>query len=137
MSKSMKPKMIWQRIKRGYDDYDVGDFYSWFMETVPNILDSMADANEISHPASKTLDSWNMEIRKIASLFRESDEQLSSLKNEYMEDFINRFFHLEQKDAELDEEKWREREKELEQYRTENLKGAFRLLKKYFRELWI
>lgn len=137
MSNSMKPRLIWQRIVRGYDDYDVYDVYGWFINTFPKILDTMADTNTYTYPQDfKGVDDWNQTIREIAALFRESDEINCSKQNEYMKDYCYRKFELGDENAVLDPG-WSAKEKEITKYRSKCLKDAFKLLEKHIERLWI
>lgn len=136
MNKLSKLKHFAQRAIKGYDDNAVYGFCYWFLDTMPKILNDMADSNEYAIPIDfNTVEEWNQQVREIAGLFREAGEDTCSMKNEYLEDYLHRFFELGQ-EVELDD-RWKVREEEVLQYRRDCLHKAMTLLEKHFDKLWI
>ena len=50
----------------------VENFNFWLLEVLPEKLEQLADATEVS-PAGMTLPEWERKLREIASLLREAD----------------------------------------------------------------
>lgn len=76
-----KIKWAYQRVKRGYSDWDLGDMDYWFLETIPKMLKDFKEKNnaiptgifeeyfdvhkELGIEKEELGDYWNDEVEKI------------------------------------------------------------------------
>jgi len=139
-----KIKWAYQRVKRGYSDYDLGDMDIWFLETIPKMLQDFKDKNNamptsmfeeyldahkdqddyLDDEAEKmVMDKWNKTLDRMIYCFNEANEDKCSKRNEY--------------DYKTEKEAHLNKEKEITLYREEMLKEGFELFRKYFHNLWI
>lgn len=85
---------------------------------------------------------WRIVLKRIAYCLRESSEDFCSQENEYW----HRYYELnyekdklnedEQKENKKLEKQWLSREKQIDKYRTKMKDEAFKLISKYFFNLW-
>jgi len=139
-----KIKWAYQRVKKGYSDWDLGDMDIWFLETIPKMLKDFKDKNNaiptsmfeeyldahkdqddyLDDEAEKTaIAQWNKTLDRMIYCFNEANEDKCSKRNEY--------------DYKTEKEAHLNKEKEITLYREEMLKEGFELFRKYFHNLWI
>ena len=108
-------KWAWQRATRGYCDSDVWNIYAWFLSVMPAMLDQMADeahgcpatmpsANSVNSKALMLDDEekedkdylrWKEILHTMAQKFRDADEEETSMKNPYEEDWRRAYDEFE------------------------------------------
>lgn len=69
-------KWAYQRVTRGFADYDVWDFDGFLLNILANGLEHLADTT-ISYPGDEefpTYESWIKYLREMAMCFRKADE---------------------------------------------------------------
>ena len=77
----------WQRATKGYCSEDVYNMDSWFLETIPKMLDEFIK-NHYSHPTDITDDEWNKILNKMAKAFRNASEATTEFENPYESDYL-------------------------------------------------
>lgn len=136
-------KLKWkvQRFNRGYSDCDAWSIRDWFLQTMPEILDTMR-FNLHGHPGNMTDEEWELILARMSFCFKEAYEDTCSKKNEYDDTFDINFkkndngtYDVEVSNKEM-EEKWKERQKEIDTYMQDNFNDGIDLFKKYFWDLW-
>ena len=65
-------KNKYQRMVRGWSDYDAYNFNNWFLSVVPDMLKHMKE-NLHSTPISTELDEWEDTLGKMETCFRNAD----------------------------------------------------------------
>lgn len=109
-------KWAYQRAMKGYCDADASNIYNWFLSIIPDMLDNMADStpafpefpNDGTYPQTQVVDlgdadgtvsnklvEWKKMLRTMAQLIRDADENMSSVKNKYEEEWSKAYdeFH--------------------------------------------
>lgn len=128
-----------QRARWGFSEYDVWDFHSYHAELVSAMLTYWADKTN-SHPCDVNEKDWQNLLRKIASCFKQWNEELPTpaydayraaakrIKNE--DDSIT----VEVPDELL--KAWHKEEWENYEIKRNKLKEGFELLYKFYPNLW-
>ena len=156
-------KQAREKMKKGYTYEDTYDIQYWFLHTIPGMLDEMAEAKYLGAPGhlvaefedkypdipkdeadEMAFDYWRNYIKKMAYLFREAEEPTEQ-KNEYEEAWWEDFMNSDKLDfndkdrtpeqKEL-EEKWLNREIEIDNYKVERLNEALKMFSDSFLDLW-
>lgn len=151
-----------QRINRGYSDYDTMDIDCWFINTIPNMLESFLAINKTwgSFPASFQLEIFEEHKNEIGCTFDEYranyegrfeklHERLDSEAREKWRGIIENMIFLFREsdedystkrnpyeDAPCRDSKYWDAERELDDYREKCKNQAFELFSKYFWNLW-
>ncbi len=88
----------WQRITRGYADWDVWDLDQWMLEILPRMLDQLAD-NTHTYPLDIGDKEWSKYLHGLASNLRLCTDEAADKLNEYYDEFHNNLIlHTEKKD---------------------------------------
>lgn len=111
-------KYFIQRGKRGYSDFDLMDFDAYLLELIPNALKDFNHKRD-TYPSELSDEEWNDILNKIIFCFENA--------NDLAVFFINSPEEESQKSNKL---------KEKEEYIQKNLEQGFKLLLKYFHDLW-
>lgn len=96
-------KMSLQKQEKGYCDLDVWNLCSWFMETVPKMLQELRDGlhgypvpitpnhstKSIDCDEEKGFTEWQNTIDRMIFLLHEMNEDTCSMKNEYQDEIDN------------------------------------------------
>ena len=123
-----------ERITKGYCSKDVDNIDIWFLNIIPDMLQSLMDKKmgvpkeiydnyeNMENGIDAAADEWEKILEKMIREFREADEEKCSKHNvlEYQ-----------------DEDEYLLKEKEIAKYRDECKDDAFVLFSKYFFDLWI
>lgn len=86
-------KYSWQRITKGYSDYDVWDIREWFKEIVPCMVQELKETRISSPDVPTTEDGkdynqqWDEKLDKIVFAFREARMETCSKQNKYSEEW--------------------------------------------------
>ena len=86
-------KYSWQRITKGYSDYDVWDIREWFKEIVPCMVQELKETRISSPDVPTTEDGkdynqqWDEKLDEIVFAFREAREETCSKQNRYSEEW--------------------------------------------------
>ena len=94
-------KWAYQRVTRGFADYDVWDFDGFLLNILANGLEHLADTT-ISYPGDEefpTYESWIKYLREMAMCFRKADEGNDYFPHPKQDLWWN---ELNQKDSNLD-----------------------------------
>ena len=102
-------KNKYQRMTRGWADYDAYNFNNWFLSVVPEMIKHMRE-NLHSRPVSVSIEEWENILTKMESSFRNADIDVA----------------VESADS----------EDNLEDFVQDNLEDGMELLKVWFWELW-
>ena len=102
-------KNNYQRMTRGWADYDAYNFNNWFLGVVPEMLKHMRE-NLHSRPVSVSIEEWEDILTKMESSFRNADIDVA-VESANSED-------------------------NLENFVQDNLEEGMELLKVWFWELW-
>lgn len=129
----------WMRCTKGYCYSDIWNFYDWFLSTVPAMLEHL-EKYHCGYPADMKEEEWVAILKEIIQHLHnaEEDNPSSERKNPYQEAFEeqfknNDFFNKETTDI---DRQYYLAEKELDEWRQEEIEKAFDLMKKYFFALW-
>lgn len=155
-------KYKWQRAFRGYSSLDAWSIHSWFEEVMPRILSdykknlhgcpaqfTVRDDGQEYQSAEKGCEEWKAILDRMTFCFTEMNEESCSLKNEFDEEYHKQVFgdknwddlsysgkwKFNKAEPEL-EQKYKQKRKEIYEYRTKMKDEGFDLLKKYFWNLW-
>ena len=155
-------KYAFQRVKRGFSDYDVWDIDMWFCQTLPSMLERLAQTThgfpyefreaydidvvngsmtpeEADDAAYKN---WQIVLRQMASIIREAHEATRLKTNPYEKAYFN---ELTKKDTSITNlitdssdvgNAYLQHEIELDTYSRQKLEEGLNLFKKYFYDLW-
>jgi len=129
-------KHRYQRAKKGYSYQDVWSIDNWFVKIMPQMLTDLK--NEVRGcPMSFTYkngveyqsveqgtEEWKSVLDRMAFCFKEVNEDTCSIKNEFNDD-----------EPEL-EEKYHNRQREINDYREKMKKEGLELFSKHFSDLW-
>jgi len=155
-------KYKWQRGFRGYSTRDAWSIDSWFEEIMPRILAELKN-NLHGCPAEFTIgedgkkiqdvekgcEEWKAILDRMIFCFKEMNEESCSLKNEFAKEYhkqkfgndfleklsINEPMALNEADPEL-EQKYKQKQKEIYEYREKMKNEGFDILKTHFWNLW-
>lgn len=130
-----KIKWSYQRITRGFCDYDVWSldihYCRYFRDTITHLR-----KNCHGYPARYTEEEWDEILKKMSECF---DIAQSEFYNKYAEEYLSECsledFVLHKGNDELKEKFFLEEQK-IYQYRHDKLKEGLDLLSKNFRDLW-
>lgn len=121
-----KIQWSWQRIKRGYCDYDLYNLDSTLIQTIPDMLDSFIsrthgypDNSRLQELGIVSMETWQNYVREMANKFREANA-----------DDENEFDYISQT------EQWAKREIELAEEHQKRLEEALDMMKPVFFALW-
>lgn len=177
-------KHAYQRATKGYCDADLFSINSWFLWTMPNMLDEMANRlhgypnfpNDGTAPKTQALDlsdenegpsegikKWRTTLQTMAQLIRDADEDNSSVKNQYEEEWSKAYDEFHEKygflgkklEGDTDKKKaltvhfpdefpewkdimikFREEEEKVLQKRADNFREGMAMFVKWFWDLW-
>lgn len=121
-------KFAYQRVVRGYSDWDVWDLNTTLLIYLPETLRYLAN-NTHSYPMEMTEEEWKQKLNQIADGFEHADEANNYYKNEYWDLYLK---ELNQKPGARDIEAF-ERYKKL---RVEKDKINAQLRQADFEEAW-
>ena len=138
-----------QRLIRGYSDYDVWDIDLWFLNVMPQMLKQLKDTTHSAPLLPGTTmetchEEWERILDRMIFLLNEMDEDKCSYKNPYEEEWEKgieeRFASMVDggrtpQDKELFE-KWRGEEQNKYKYIQLCKEEFFDLFSKYFYSLW-
>lgn len=139
-------KAAWQRATRGWADRDTWNLDSYLLEILPEMIDYLR-INTHGYPGYGEFDTpekWDKFLKEeiIIPLQNAREEQTTQI-NEYEEELYsypiifvkqeNGFTSTEPKEL---RKKWREREKEINEWRQKELERAFAAMAKHFYSLW-
>ena len=150
----------WQRIWRGYCDFDRYSIYDWFLAIMPGMLSEYKEKRHGS-PYMGEGDNeadWNAVLDRMIYLLREADERTCSQANRYEADFekaleefdrrpknqegLNKprdnIVHFPDEEPEYKEisRLYLEEEKRIYEYRESCKNELFQLFSKWFYDLW-
>lgn len=128
-------KWFFQRGFRGYSDRDVWAIDVWFENTLIPMLEQLQKTKH-GYPMDMTEQQWNITLNAMIDYFKESTDEYCSEKNEYEEEYLNSMYEDNQEDFKKLRDKWLDREKKIEDYKTHMKDEAFKLFSKYFYNLW-
>ena len=154
-------KQAREKMKKGYSYEDTYDIYYWFTHTIPNMLEEMSEGNYLGAPGHLVSEFekkypdipqderdkmmfayWKDYLRRMAYLFRESQEPTEQ-KNEYQDAWWEIFKKKDLINSEEDtpeekeiQEKWLQREYEIDNYKAEKLKEAMKMFSESLPDLW-
>lgn len=123
-----------ERITKGYCSKDVNNIDIWFLNIIPDMLQSLMDKKmgipreiydiyaNMENGIEVADDEWKKILEKMIWEFREADEEKCSECNV---------------SEHQDEEQYLLKEKEIAKYRDECKDDAFVLFSKYFFDLWV
>lgn len=143
-----KFKFAWQRITKGYSDWDLWDLDIFYQYLFNHSINEFADKTW-GWPGTKEFpefEDWQKYLKDMASLFKESIEGEESIKNEYWDEYYKKilddpnYFKNINKEKNSKEkalqEKYFAREEDIYQYREDCLNKALDMLKHIFGHLW-
>lgn len=131
----------WQRATKGYCYRDLWDIDYWFLKTFPNMLDEFIEHNT-GYPDGMTEDEWISTIKNMAKSFRNADDEQTEFINPYEEEYLQTLeldienHTLKHTASEELENKYREAEKEKDEFMSNSLSEGMKLFHKYLRNLW-
>lgn len=83
-------KIRYQRMIRGWSDYDAYNFHSWFLGTIPEMIKHMRN-NLHGTPIGVELEEWETILETIENSFRNADIdyiELDGMTNDEVNEFI-------------------------------------------------
>lgn len=95
-------KHAYQRVTKGYCDEDWWDFGYWFLDTIPDMLDELAE-NGHGYPGDDEFDTyekWQAYLHGLASNLRLCTEKAGEEMNEYHKQFVENTAHWHTEPAE-------------------------------------
>lgn len=152
-------KWSWQRVHRGYSDYDIGDIDFWFNAVVPDMLLDFRNhmdgypmrlqhefheehKEEIGMPYEDLL----VSISRSDPLGKEWDERMNEECRKRWRNIIDemRFMFLEANEdtctkyprSKMDHDEYLQKDDEINEYRADCRKKAFALFCEWFEYLW-
>ena len=147
-------RFSWQRVWRGYCDFDRYSIYDWFLTIMPGMLSEYKEKRHGS-PYMGEGDNeadWNAVLDRMIFLLREADERTCSHANRYEADFEKALEEFDKRPNkpkdnivhfpdELREYKeisrlYLEEEKRIYEYRESSKNELFQLFSKWFYDLW-
>lgn len=138
-------KFAYQRVTKGYCDYDCYDLDSYYTAIITNTLRELA-AHHYSHPFGMEPEEWTEKLNDIASKIENSSEKYEEIhvpsRAEWYEHYCKKPEQegeaLENWNCENDKlrEKMNKEEQEYFTYRTMCKNEALDLLKEYWYDLW-
>ncbi len=147
-------RFSWQRVWRGYCDFDRYSIYDWFLAIMPGMLSEYKEKRHGS-PYMGEGDNeadWNAVLDRMIYLLWEADERTCSQTNRYeaefekaLEDFDRRpnkpkdnIVHFPDEAPEYKEisRLYMEEEKRIYEYRESCKNELFQLFSKWFYDLW-
>jgi hypothetical protein len=143
-----KFKYAWQRITKGYSDWDLWDLDVFYQYLFSNSINEFSD-NTMGYPGNTefpTFEDWQNYLKQMSFLFKESIEGEESLKNEYWDEYCAKILddpnYFNNLNKEMDatkktlQKKYFERENDIATYRNDCLNKALDMLKHIFGHLW-
>lgn len=155
-----KIKFAFQRVKRGFSDYDVWDIDMWFCKTVPAMLERLAETThgyphqfwqayniDVANGAMTTHEAdeaayknWQMTLYQMADALREAHECTRKKSNPYEHayfDELTKGGKVNLKTASSDiANAYLQHEIELQTYSERKLEEGLNLFKENFYNLW-
>jgi len=162
-------KHIYQRARKGYSYRDLWSIDYWFMEIMPKMLSDFKnnlhgcpaqfttnDDGTQNQDIEKGMKEWEDIIDRMIFCFKEMNDDVCSMKNEYKEGYFNQL-HKSNEDwlipcgekdggklyrmneGELNPElgeNYHKKELEIEEYKNKMKNEGFELFSKYFWNLW-
>ena len=142
-------KAAWQRATRGWADRDTWNLDSYLLEILPEMIDYLREHTH-SYPGYGEFDTpekWNKFLKEeIIIPLQNAREDQTVQKNEYEEElhsypveFVkeeNNFTSIRFTEPDELRKKWLEREKEISQWRQQELERGFAAMAKHFYSLW-
>ena len=132
-------KCVKNRLSKGWCHRDWFNMDSWFLSTIPDMLDEMAEKHQAYpiiegvtvddlnyYDGNEAFKRWTSYLKEMAQHFRNADEELCPEKNQYESDIWVRD----------DIDKWQKRSLEIMDYRNKELETAFNMMSKVFFHLW-
>ena len=136
-----KCKWAYQRVVRGWCDYDTYSMDNWFCDVVPDMLDYLA-ANHMGWPDMdfETLEDWEEWLEKTAAAIRYNCEENYQKDNEFAAEYNKAMdsWHSVGYTVGCEEirKKFTRREKELAVKAQADFETAISSFAKYFHDLW-
>ena len=140
-------KFAYQRITKGYCDYDLFSISDWFLEVFPDMIKEFRE-NTIGYPYDMTEEQWMKYLKEMESHFLNAyvdyEDSSPEAKKEYdelygefstLERFKNSIEHKD-KDREKKVKAYYEKVKEHDKYKQEELKKGMDMFQKRFWDLW-
>jgi hypothetical protein len=143
-------KAAWQRAKRGWADRDTWNLDSYLLEILPEMIDYLREHTH-GYPGEyngfPTPESWDNYLREeIIIPLQNAREEQTVQKNRYEEEFFsypmefvkeeNNFTSIHFTEPRELRKKWYEREKEIGEWRQQELERGFQNLISVFWHLW-
>ena len=144
-------KWAYQRVQRGYSDYDVGDIDIWFEYIMPGILETFKSIQYSTEYKPVVIDNdfYNKVLKEnnvteydyrtsyTGEVLEETLEKIDTAFHNYWIEIIDKMIYLftemnEDECSKKDELK----DKELDKYCDQKRKEALEMLDKYFHCLW-
>ena len=134
-------RCAWQRVTKGYSDYDVYEMYDFILHLIPNMLADMATSEIGAYPGTEefdTFEKWQDYLMGIAGEFTtlQDDWPESQERNEYAAKWLEELRQKHPIDKEL-RDKYFGRCKELMEEQNAATRKAFAHLAEHFYGLWI
>lgn len=142
-----KIKWSFQRITRGYSDYDIYNLYYWLIRVIPSAIRDL-EKDLHGFPFDMTEEAWKNYLLDMASHFEnyyaewENPVELPSVSIKSLfeknGDVVRRVPTDEIKDSDFQEKRklWREEEEKHDQYMREELHKGLSMLEARFGDLW-
>lgn len=154
-------KYFIQRGKRGYSDFDLMDFDAYLLELILNILKDFKNKKD-GFPSDLDEKSWDDILKEMIELFEKANPSTTDFENPYLnlyyknvvnprydkvikpqikniekgkQNFITLDMSTPEEYKDL-EKLYKSVEKEKKEYLQKNLEQGFKLLLKYFHNLW-
>ena len=137
-------KYSYQRIKYGYCERDLWDLRDFYLMLFYNSLDDFkkdlygAPVEFFDENKENATEDWENYISEMAQHFYNADEFNEARVNEY-DDIATPLFKFDEENTPEEKEvinKWLAREKELYEWRHNELMKGFSMLVEHFEELW-
>ena len=155
-------KYFIQRGKKGYSNFDLMDMDNYLLELIPNMLKDFKNRKD-GFPMHLNENEWNNILDEIISCFEKANPSTTDFVNPYKEDYYqnivdpwykknfkpqielveeNKQSYIKVLDMTIPEENQKIKklydlkEEEKETYIQNNLENGFKLLVKYFNNLW-
>lgn len=130
---------IWQRATKGYCFRDIWDLDEYLLYILHHTINNLADTTH-GYPGNfRAPTDWELYLKEMAQHFHNSSEYTNDVeeaKNIYKDWLYNVKGFNNFKVDNIQKEKYRQREKEIYQWRQSELEKGFKMLQERFRDLW-
>ncbi len=141
MHKCRDIKCAWQRANKGFCYRDIWNIDDWFLNIMPEMLEEYVRIHH-GYPDGMTDEQWVEIVNKMASSFRNADEQTTEFVNPYEEEYLSTLNMdmdkgtVECSASEELDKSYHNAEREKEIFMQRSLDEGMELFHRHLRALW-